>query len=130
RIMSEPAQPIPEGRWNEPVWVAVHCSMSRAIVMHGYGPPEVLRLEEVELPALAAGEIRVRSLASPVNHSDLEVRAGNWPIVREPPFPYVPGLEVVGEVIEAGSEVDLPIGALVMTMMQGLGGIRAQRDGG
>ncbi len=115
---------------NEPARVTVHCSMSRAIVMRGYGPPEVLRLEQVELPALAAGEIRVRSLASPINHSDLEIRAGNWPILREPPFPYVPGLEVVGEVVEAGGEVDLPIGARVMTMMQGLGGIRAQRDGG
>jgi NADPH2:quinone reductase len=39
-----------------------------------------------------------------VNHSDLEIRSGNWPIRREPKFPYVPGLEVVGDVVEvAGS---------------------------
>jgi hypothetical protein len=24
--------------------------------------------------------------------SDLEIRAGNWPILREPKFPYVPGV--------------------------------------
>jgi NADPH:quinone reductase-like Zn-dependent oxidoreductase len=72
---------------------------SRAVVMRRFGGPEVLVLEEVELPALRAGEIRLRALASAVNHSDLEIRAGNWTIRREPKLPYVPGLEVVGDVV-------------------------------
>jgi NADPH2:quinone reductase len=66
-----------------------------------------------------------------VNHSDLEIRAGRWPIRRDPPFPYVPGLEAVGEVVATGAEVDsVTVGANVVTMMQGLGGVRAERDGG
>src|SRR5438046_394707 len=103
----------------------------QAVVMYRYGAPEVLGVETVVLKPLAPDEIRVRSLASAINHSDLEIRAGNWPILREQPFPYVPGLEVVGEIVEAGSAVsDLRVGDRVITMMQGLGGVRARRDGG
>lgn len=104
---------------------------SHAIVMRKTGGPEVLLLEEVNLAPLQSGEIRIRSLASAVNHSDLEIRAGNWNIRREPKFPYVPGLEVVGDVIEVARDVDsLRVGDLAWTMMQGLGGVRAERDGG
>jgi NADPH2:quinone reductase len=103
----------------------------RAIVMRRTGPPDVLQVETVALAPLAEGEVRLRSLASAVNHSDLEIRAGNWPIRRQPRFPYVPGLEVVGEVVEVAEGVSgLAVGDRAWTMMQGLGGVRAERDGG
>jgi NADPH2:quinone reductase len=102
-----------------------------AIVMRETGPPEVLRVETLPLLELAASEIRIRTLAAAVNHSDLEIRAGSWPIRRESPFPYVPGLEVVGEVVETGKAVEsVRLGETVITMMQGLGGVRALRPGG
>jgi NADPH:quinone reductase len=102
-----------------------------AVVMRRYGPPTVLGLERVALPALSPDEIRVRSIASAVNHSDLEIRAGNWQIRRADPFPYVPGLEVLGDVVETGAAVEeFRVGDRVITMMQGLGGVRAQRPGG
>ena len=99
--------------------------------MRKTGGPEVLTVEDVMLAPLQAGEVRLRALASAVNHSDLQIRAGNWPIRRDPKFPYVPGLEVVGDVIEVASGVEsVRVGDLVWTMMQGLGGVRAERDGG
>jgi NADPH:quinone reductase len=102
-----------------------------AIVMRQYGGPEVLCLERVPLVALRPDEIRVRSIASAVNHSDLEIRAENWSILRPNPFPYTPGLEVLGEVVEIGGDVsEFRIGDRIITMMQGLGGVRAQRPGG
>jgi NADPH:quinone reductase len=102
-----------------------------AIVMRQYGGPGVLRLETVALASLQPDEIRIRSIASPVNHSDLEIRAGNWPILKPDPFPYTPGLEVVGDVVEVGTNVsDIRVGERVITMMQGLGGVRPQRPGG
>src|SRR2546423_8543214 len=102
-----------------------------AIVMRRYGAPEVLAIESVPFVPLMSDEIRVRSIASAVNHSDLEIRAGNWPILRPNPFPYTPGLEVVGEVVEIGAAVsEFRIGDRVITMMQGLGGVRPQRPGG
>ena len=104
---------------------------SRAVVMRALGGPEVLHVEEIELAPLRAGELRIRSLASAVNHSDLEIRAGHWVIRRVPRFPYIPGLEVVGEVVEIARDVATPrVGERVWTMMQGLGGVRAERDGG
>ncbi len=99
--------------------------------MREYGSPDVLRLEHVDLPAVGPDEVRMRVFAAAVNHSDLEIRVGNWPVRGSDPFPYVPGLEAVGTVVEAGSEVDAStIGANVVTMMQGLGGVRAERPGG
>jgi NADPH:quinone reductase len=102
-----------------------------AVVMRQYGSPEVLQLETVAIKPLSAGEVRIRSIASAVNHSDLEIRAGNWPILTPSPFPYTPGLEVVGDVIEVGPNVSgLRLGDHVITMMQGLGGIRPTTPGG
>jgi len=99
--------------------------------MRALGGPEVLQLEEVARRSLAPGEVRLRTLAAAVNHSDLDIRTGYSPIRRHPPFPYVPGLEVVGEVVEtAGDTGTIGIGDRAWTTMQGLGGVRAERDGG
>jgi NADPH2:quinone reductase len=103
----------------------------RAIVMRRTGGPGVLVVEQLAVAPLAPGEVRLRALASAVNHSDLRVRAGDWPIRREPRLPYVPGLEVVGEIVDHAPDVrDFAIGDLAWTAMQGLGGVRAERGGG
>jgi NADPH:quinone reductase len=102
-----------------------------AVVMRQYGPPEVLTYAEVSLPALGPDEVRIRSLASAVNHTDLEIRAGNWPLQKPDPFPYVPGVEVIGDIEEVGKAVqEIHPGDRAITMMQGLGGVRAARPGG
>jgi NADPH:quinone reductase len=108
-----------------------HELQGAAIVMRRYGGPDVLRPEIVAAPSLLLDEIRIRSIGSAVNHSDLEIRAGNWPILTADPFPYTPGLEVVGEVVDVGAAVsDIRVGDRVITMMQGLGGVRPRRPGG
>jgi NADPH:quinone reductase len=108
-----------------------HDRQGGAIVIRRYGGPDVLHFETVPLAALQPDEIRLRSIASAINHSDLEIRAGNWPIRRPEPFPYTPGLEVVGEVVDVGSGVsEFRVGDRAITMMQGLGGVRAHRPGG
>jgi len=105
--------------------------MPQAIVMRAYGGPDVLRPEDVALSPLQPDELRVRTIAAAVNHSDLEIRAGNYPIRRDPPFPYVPGLEVIGDIVEIGTDVhDFAVGERALTMMQSTGGIRPRRDGG
>ena len=47
-----------------------------AIVMRQYGGPSVLQPEIVSQPCLRPDEIRIRTIAAAVNHSDLEIRAG------------------------------------------------------
>lgn len=104
---------------------------TRAIVMRSFGDPDVLRVEDFPLPALAPTDVRIRTIAAAVNHSDLEVRTGAWKIRRADPFPYVPGLEVLGEIVEVGSQVSAElVGKRAITMMQGLGGVRSERAGG
>jgi len=106
-------------------------STYRAVQLERFGGPEVLTLVEREVQPLARGGVRLRTLASAVNHSDLHVRSGDWRIRKTSPFPYVPGLEVVGEVVEVAPDVRaVHIGDRAWTTMQGLGGVRAERDGG
>ncbi|GIG52211.1 NAD(P)-dependent alcohol dehydrogenase [Dactylosporangium siamense] len=48
----------------------------RAVVYDRYGPPDVLRIEEVPTPAPAAGQVLVRVAATSVNLSDWETLIG------------------------------------------------------
>jgi NADPH2:quinone reductase len=80
---------------------------------------------------LRSDEVRIRTAYAAVNRADVEIRRGEWPVMQESPFPYTPGLEVVGEVDSVGAEVSsVAVGDRVITMMQHLGGIWGERPGG
>lgn len=82
-------------------------------------------------PDPGPGEVRLRTRFAAVNRADVEIRRGAWPIVRDEPFPYTPGLEVVGVVDALGEGVaSLAPGDHAITMMQRLGGIWGERPGG
>lgn len=99
--------------------------------MDQYGSPDVLNWRATDISPLRTGEVRLRTLAAAVNHTDLRIRAGDWPIRQSQPFPYTPGVEAVGVIVETGAGVtDVRSGQTVITMMQGLGGVRAARPGG
>jgi NADPH:quinone reductase-like Zn-dependent oxidoreductase len=49
--------------------------MMKAAVCHGYGPPEVVRVEEVPKPAPADHEVLIKASATTVNSGDARVRA-------------------------------------------------------
>ena len=74
----------------------------RAIRIDQPGGPEVMRLEEVDLPPLAKGEVRLRQDAVGVNFIDIYHRNGFYPPAR---VPFTPGSEGAGEVVEIGSSV-------------------------
>jgi NADPH2:quinone reductase len=104
-----------------------------AIEIDRYGGPEVLAWRAVTRPPLRDDEVRIRTLFAAVNRADIEIRRGEWPIVAEDPFPYTPGLEVVGVVDAVGAAVDagrVAVGDHAITMMQRLGGIWGERPGG
>lgn len=78
----------------------------KAIRIHEFGGPEVMKLEEVERPVPAANEILVKVYASSVNPADYIVREGGNDVLRS--FLKLPlglGLDVAGIVEETGSEV-------------------------
>lgn len=102
-----------------------------AVVMDRYGPPEVLGWREVASRPPARDEVGLRTIASPVNRADLEIRRGIWPVRQDDPFPYVPGLETLGTVEAVGDGVlGWVPGQRAITMMQRLGGIHGERPGG
>ncbi len=74
----------------------------RAIRIHQPGGPEVMRLEEVELPPLGKGEVRLRQHAIGINFIDIYHRTGFYPPAKTP---YTPGSEGAGEVVEVGPSV-------------------------
>jgi NADPH:quinone reductase-like Zn-dependent oxidoreductase len=57
--------------------------MMKALVRHRYGGPEVLRLEDVEKPALEDDRVLVRVRASSINKADWHQLRG-WPRVMRP----------------------------------------------
>jgi NADPH:quinone reductase len=73
----------------------------KAILVREFGGPEVLKLEEMPIPKLAAGEVLVRLHAAGVNPYDTYMRAGTY--ARKPPLPYTPGSDGAG-VVEAVGE--------------------------
>src|SRR5437762_5580775 len=75
----------------------------KAIRVHEYGGPTVLKLEDVPDPKPAAGEIVVRVRAAGVNPVDAYMHTGSY--VRKPPLPYTPGQDGAGEVESVGAEV-------------------------
>ena len=77
--------------------------MVAAVRVHKFGGPEGLTYEEIDVPAPAAGQIRVKQHACGVNYTDVYFRKGMY----QPPggLPFVAGSEGAGEVIEVGSGV-------------------------
>ncbi|MCO8273719.1 NADP-dependent oxidoreductase [Actinoplanes sp. TRM 88003] len=80
--------------------------MTRAVVLDGYGPPEKLRLTDIEVPAPGPGQIRILPRFSGVGPTDLAIRAGHLSAA----FPAAPGtvlgFEAAGVVESAGPGVD------------------------
>lgn len=75
----------------------------KAIVCSQFGPPDTLRYEELELPALGPKDVRLEVMASGVNYPDVLIVQDKYQFHGKPPF--APGGEVCGVVAECGAEV-------------------------
>ena len=75
----------------------------RAIVVHEYGEPEVMKLGEVEMPNPADGQILVKIEAAGVNPVDTYLRTGIH--AHAPALPYTPGKDGAGIVEAVGDGV-------------------------
>lgn len=75
----------------------------KAIRVHGFGPPEVMQLEEIPGLTPGAGEVVVRVRAAGVNPVDTYIRSG----VYSPhlPLPYTPGIDGAGVISAVGPGV-------------------------
>lgn len=100
-------------------------TMSRAVRIREFGPPEVMRIEPVDLPDPAPGEARVRQSAIGFNFIDVYQRSGVYPL----PLPTGLGHEAAGVVESVGAAVsDLRPGDRVVYMNAGVGAYADRRN--
>lgn len=76
----------------------------KAIVFDHFGPPEVFREAELDLPKLKPGYVLVKVHASSVNPIETKIRSGLVPAIT-PAFPAVLNGDFSGTVVEAGEGV-------------------------
>ena len=96
--------------------------MPNAVVMTGYGPPEVLEWAAVPLPEPGRGQIRIKVRAAGISPTDLALRAGYLTAFPLPPRAVL-GFEAAGTVDAAGPGVTgTSPGDAVTALLLGLGG--------
>lgn len=75
----------------------------KAIVVHEYGEPEVMKVEDVPIPEPSGSQVLVKVEAAGVNPVDTYLRTGIH--AHAPKLPYTPGKDAAGFVESAGNEV-------------------------
>ncbi len=85
----------------------------KAIIITKYGPPDVLKLQEIEKPTITDNQVLIKVHTTSVNPMDYRLRSAKaplWPISRImmglwKPKQKIPGNEVAGEIVEVGKDV-------------------------
>ena len=73
----------------------------RAVLCKEWGGPEKLIVEDVASPAMKDGAVRIAVQAAGINFADLLLISGQYQ--EKPAFPFTPGMECSGTVIEVGA---------------------------
>lgn len=74
------------------------------VVLPGVVEPDGLQVSDVPAPVPAAGQVVIRMEATGVSFAEQQMRRGRY--YDQPPFPFVPGYDVVGVVSAVGAGVD------------------------
>ncbi|WP_120994310.1 NADPH:quinone oxidoreductase family protein [Stutzerimonas urumqiensis] len=75
----------------------------KAVLCKAFGPPETLTFEEVANPTPKKNEVLLQVHAAGVNFPDTLIIEGKYQF--KPPFPFSPGGEAAGVVLEVGEKV-------------------------
>ena len=98
--------------------------------MRRFGGPEVLEVVDLPVPEPGEGEVRVRVAAATVNPTDIGMRVGvRSEMLEKFPPPWVPGMELAGEIDAVGAGSDWAQGQQVMAIVlpfRALGGAQAE----
>ncbi|HTV51023.1 MAG TPA: NADP-dependent oxidoreductase [Steroidobacteraceae bacterium] len=77
----------------------------KAVRIHSFGGPEVLKIEEVPVPEPRDDEVRIRVHAASVNPVDYKIRSGKYPPVKQDQLPKILGRDVAGTIERCGRAV-------------------------
>jgi NADPH:quinone reductase-like Zn-dependent oxidoreductase len=92
----------------------------KAVLIHEYGGPEVLRYEETDVPDYGDNEVLVRVRATSINPVDFKIRSGAAKARMPVEFPAILGRDLSGEVVASGRNVTgFPKGMRVMALANG-----------
>jgi NADPH:quinone reductase len=75
----------------------------KAVVCDAFGPPETLQIRDIPSPQVMNGTVKIRARAAGVNFPDTLIIQGKYQF--KPAFPFSPGGEISGEVMEVGDGV-------------------------
>ncbi len=79
--------------------------MMKAVVVHEYGGPEVLKFEDAPRPEPKENEVLIRVIATGVNPVDSLIRSGKYAKFFGTTLPLIPGYDIAGVVEKAGARV-------------------------
>ena len=79
-------------------------SRQTIVLLRKFGGPEELVVAEAAVPEPAPGEVLVRILAASVQFTDVMLRKGRYPDLKDKP-PLVLGYDLVGEIVKLGAGV-------------------------
>src|SRR5436309_2597043 len=74
----------------------------KAIVIHQYGGPEVLKYEDAPRPEPKDNQVLVRVIAAAVNPIDAAIHTGKYAKVFGTTLPLIPGYDIAGIVEKSG----------------------------
>jgi NADPH:quinone reductase-like Zn-dependent oxidoreductase len=79
--------------------------MMKAALLHGYGDVNQFFYEDVPMPAPAAGEVLVKTIAVSINPIDWKIRRGDLKEMMPINFPVILGRDISGDVVALGEGV-------------------------
>ena len=87
----------------------------RAALCKEFGTPPKLKVDNIDVPTLGKGEVRIEVHACGINFADVLIVQGKYQV--KPPLPFVPGGEVAGVVSEIAPDVtNFELGQRVLGM--------------
>jgi NADPH2:quinone reductase len=75
----------------------------KAVRVREFGPPDVMKYEEIDALLPGEGQVLVKISAAGVNPVDAYIRSGSY--ARKPALPYTPGSDAAGIVAQVGPSV-------------------------
>src|ERR1700694_1124267 len=100
-----------------------HAPTMKAVVVHEYGGPGVLKYEDAPRPDPTESDVLVRVIAAGVNPVDALIRSGKYATFFGTTLPLIPGYDIAGTVEQAGAKISkLKIGDPISAYVMGGGG--------
>jgi NADPH:quinone reductase-like Zn-dependent oxidoreductase len=95
----------------------------KAVVIHEYGGPEVLKYEDIPRPEPKDDQLLIRVVAAGVNPVDASIRSGKYAKFFGTKLPWIPGFDIAGVVEKTGAKIGkFKAGDSVYAMVRSSGG--------